>query len=266
MKKILIVSFILLLNKWTCMADMSTWGDLSGGIVDLQVKSIDYTSGQVEYEVFEPCFVRIRFGIFEGPCLCTLENWTERKKDVYQVDFPMEWLRFFDQKSIIAAPLAISFSPDANVIDSIPLSISTGNRYGEAPRVVDIFECAQDTDSQSARDTVPILTLKSSADDMNWDREMAGQYILSIDLNDERRQQFLAERFKLTVYANDLVIYERWDGHLPCTILIDPAVTGYTEGVLIINLYTFFDRLATGYLPFSFSNTVLNEKTSGGKP
>ncbi len=92
----------------------------------------------------------------------------------------------------------------------------------------------------------------------------SGKYILKIDLDESRRRQFLAERFKMMVYANDVLVYERWDGHLPCAVEIDLESTGYPEGILVVNLYTLFDRLAVGCLPFTMERSQNRNDESGG--
>ncbi len=135
-----------------CTAGDPEWGGSTGGLVAIDRKDINFASGQMDYTLTEPCFVRMRFGMFEGPCLQTVENWLFREAGTYQVQLPEAWFRYFDQKNLIAAPMAISFSPDAQLIEPAPLVLSSGHRFGQAPRVVDLLECAQTADYESAKD------------------------------------------------------------------------------------------------------------------
>ena len=223
-------------------------------------------------------FVRLRFGMFEGPCLATVENWAFHESGGYRVDLPAETFRYFDQDRLIAVPMAISFSPEARVIEPAPLILSTGHRFGQAPRASDLLECARSADYAAAQDAtvdleligvsqdsrMPASELKLLPSDRGVFEIPAGGCFLKIDLDESRRRQFSAERFKIMVYVNDVSVYEQWDGHIPCMVNIDLAGTGSPEGLLVVNLYTFFDRLAVGYLPFSLNNSPDRNNESGG--
>jgi hypothetical protein len=235
------------------------YGEISPG--EEEVKSVlrdlsfDKKTGAISYELTVPAWVRVRFGIADGPLYRTIVDWQERNAGKHKEDWDgMDSSGNF--KLVGRDDLVFTFNYftegdeylyDVSVADILPLA---GNLAGRHLPNLEINRIHKSHNRKFCHEPKIEIRLPE-----NIKKNKQGFYIIKeklpieISLADEDKTWFRVERFSLHIFLDDVFLQGELDGYSPYTWIFDPKGLNEGKHLIVVNLAGFADHYGIAGIP-----------------
>lgn len=252
-KRIIKVLVFFVVLSFNGLGNCQEQGEKTKGV--LKDLSFDKKTGAIFYELTVPIWVRIRFGIADGPLYRTILDWQKRPVGKHKETWDgMDSSGNF--KLVGRDDLVFTFNYftegdeylyDVPVADILPLTGNLAGRHLPNLKINQMHKAHPRKFCYEPR--VKITFPKNIPKTKDNSYIIKEKTTIQIDLDDKDKHWFRAERYSIHIFIDDVFVQGELDGYSPYTWVFDPK--GLNEGrhLIVVNLAGFNDHYGIGSLP-----------------